>query len=755
MDFRNILNTLGSPVYITDKNHQVVWYNAACSEILKPVSGEKYESLIGIWGADIYNSHLKSRYTECLEGHKTGVVIPPTEVSWRIKLFLTPHIEDGKVSFVVTRGERIFDCTKCEDLTGIKSVYASVFENGLDVVWLLGLDLKMLYLSPSTERLFGYSLREREELGIEQLFTAETIHRIRKLIADTREIYEKTGRNESRIVEVEGRHKDGHLIHLEVAARFFIDDSGKIIGIQGSSRDITDRKKAETKLRESEEKFKAAFYTSPDAVNINKLDGEYVEINSGFTKLMGYTEEDVIGKKSTELNIWARAEDRKAFVKELTASGIVESMEFLFKAKDGSLIPALMSATIITLNDTDCILSVTKQIADRKRMEEKLIEAKEKAEESNRLKTEFLNNMSHEIRTPMNGIMGFSRMLQNPDLSSEKRRYYSQLVQNSSTQLLKIIEDILEISDLEACQITTKKEKVCLNDLLMQLFADFDQLAKEKNLRFYLQKSLDDRQSTIYTDRVKLKSALEKLVDNAMKYTFEGSIELGYHRHGDKMDIYVKDTGLGICDDSLHRIFERFTRENRLLHKQQGGLGLGLSIARENAKLLQGDIRIESCEDKGSTFTLEIPFHAVYKAEEHSGSQKEELYILVAEDEEVNFLYIEEVLTQATQLNCRVNQAKNGYEAVEFVASGEKPDLILMDVKMPKMDGFQALMEIKRINPHIPVVAQTAYSSADDQKRVRDAGFDGYISKPIKKETIIDLVNNLSRTNSYFDENEI
>ncbi|MDD2287152.1 MAG: HAMP domain-containing sensor histidine kinase, partial [Paludibacter sp.] len=229
-------------------------------------------------------------------------------------------------------------------------------------------------------------------------------------------------------------------------------------------------------------------------------------------------------------------------------------------------------------------------------------------EESNRLKTEFLNNMSHEIRTPLNGIVGFSEMLKDPQISNEQIKSYTGIIQKSSYQLLKIVEDILEISALETNKVQLSEEVFNLNQLLEELSSCYNNLAKAKGLSFYLEKGESNQKSGILSDKTKLTRILTNLLENALKFTDEGSVLFGYKIEGDRLVFYVKDTGAGISPEYTDRIFDRFTQEEKELSRKHGGLGLGLSLSRENAHLMGGSITVESIKGKGTTFYLNIPY---------------------------------------------------------------------------------------------------------------------------------------------------
>ncbi len=364
---------------------------------------------------------------------------------------------------------------------------------------------------------------------------------------------------------------------------------------------------------------------------------------------------------------------------------------------------------------------------------EELKKAIVKAEESDKLKTSFLQNMSHEIRTPMNAIVGFADMLNQADLDKEKCNNYVEIIITSSNQLLEIVEDILKISTLEAGQEAVYLSETPVNSILHDLKTKFEHLAKTKNLQLFFKKELSDNDSIIMTDRSKLLLVLNNMIKNGLKFCFEGFVEFGYTLQHDFLQFYVKDTGIGIRTEIHDKIFDRFWQAETGNSRKYGGTGLGLAISKAYVELMGGEIWLKSAPNKGTIFFFTIPYKPVNKAQQEqkqiASVNWNNKTILVAEDEEINFLYLEELLMET---GAKIIHAVNGNLALEYTDK-YKPDLILMDLKMPVMSGEQATQRIKQKYPHIPIIAQTAYTLTKDKQRALDSGCDDYLSKPINK----------------------
>jgi PAS domain S-box-containing protein len=372
--------------------------------------------------------------------------------------------------------------------------------------------------------------------------------------------------------------------------------------------------------------------------------------------------------------------------------------------------------------------------------EQRLIIAKEKAEEADRLKTAFLQNLSHEIRTPLNGILGFSDLLGEPDVTDSRRESYINVIHDCGRQLMGIVDNLICISTIESGSEKVNESKLVVNDLIFDLMTLNKPKAKISDLNMYVSPGLSDRHSEIYTDPVKLRQIFTNLIDNALKFTHSGVIEFGYTLEKDYLKFFVRDTGIGIAPRMHSRIFERFRQVEDGSNRKYGGNGLGLAISKAYAELLGGRIWVESSLGKGATFYFTVPFVSVNKDQiigidiPKIDDDQVVKTILFVEDEEINYLFFREILSNK---GFKLIHASNGEEAVELLRNHSEIDLVLMDIKLPVMNGYEATRQIKTIKREVPVIAQTAYASEYDRAKAIDAGCDDYIVKPINKNDIM------------------
>lgn len=506
------------------------------------------------------------------------------------------------------------------------------------------------------------------------------------------------------------------------------------------------RKEAEKILQESEEKFRRLFedHTAVQLI-VDPGSGKIVDANNAAARFYGWSREELKMMKIEQINTLSPKEI--IIILEEVRSDQKMRFEFRHRLKDSSVREVEVFSSKITIGGKFLLHSIVHDITDRKLAEEELIKAKERAEESDRLKTAFLQNMSHEIRTPMNSIVGFSSLLPETFNNRQKLLEYSGIINTSCNNLLEIINDILDISRIESGQLRMNPG-ICN---LSELFSEIDEHFKEYRARLgrthigFTLSAPDPRYpNVIVTDRVKLRQILLNLISNAFKFTDNGKVEAGW-RYDDDGNVlfFVSDTGVGIPSDKQEIIFQRFIQLDNGADKLVSGTGLGLSIVKGLVELLHGRIWLESEVGKGTTFYFSIPFK---KAEADSYSQKsnadtlnynfENKIILLVEDDTSNALYIKTILSDS---GLTVLHTVYGREAVRLATTG-RVDLVLMDIRLPDINGYEAMNLIKRIKPDLKIIAQTAYAANEDRQKAFDAGFSDYISKPMTKDSLLKII---------------
>ena len=404
--------------------------------------------------------------------------------------------------------------------------------------------------------------------------------------------------------------------------------------------------------------------------------------------------------------------------------------------------------------DLDVLKFISTQIAtsiQRKENEAELLLAKEKAVESDTLKSAFLANMSHEIRTPMNAILGFSELISRKNIQAEKREVYTQHIVNNGKLLLNLVDDIIDLAKIEAGQLKMKRSTSNIDELLNELqhtcISEKKRLKKD-DIQIVRQSNRDGNPQWLLCDSFRLKQVLLNLLSNALKFTFAGSIEFGYEiPNNATIQFYVKDSGIGISPEQQQIIFDRFRQADDSATRQFGGTGLGLAITKKLVELMGGRIWVESTPNIGSKFMFTLPLIIPdlgnkQPLEKIVPSNLSKSYLgktaLIVEDNEANFIYLQELLKPT---GLKIIRALNGKEAVDCMSHKANIDIILMDIQLPEMDGFEATQRIKKIKPAVPIIAQTAYALADERAKALDAGCDYYLAKPISADALLYLLN--------------
>ncbi len=388
----------------------------------------------------------------------------------------------------------------------------------------------------------------------------------------------------------------------------------------------------------------------------------------------------------------------------------------------------------------DVVTSINRQT----KINKEFIKAKEKADQSDKLKTAFINNISHEIRTPINGILGFGKMMAESKFSEEERRVFYEQIEKSSYRLINTVTDYLDMARLVSNTMRANKTEFVLESVFLAISEKTKKLCGTKNLIFELEIPSQTKGLIMNSDPEFLQKIFEKLLDNAIKFTKEGSIAFGYLLKTEHIEFFVKDTGIGIDDNMQESIFEIFRQADSSMTRSYEGSGLGLTIAKGLVKLLGGEIFMASEKGKGSVFTICIPLNNIGKSisintidVSKPKSYKKPL-VLIAEDDEINYEYLS-VVIKSTGYNYL--RAANGKEAVDICRQNPEISIILMDLKMPVMQGDEATKQIRVLRPELPIIATTAYAQIGDKQASLEAGCNDYIAKPFKKEELLALIN--------------
>lgn len=533
--------------------------------------------------------------------------------------------------------------------------------------------------------------------------------------------------------------------------KFPIKIPGQKPYLAGFTVDITDRRKAHELIANERMLLRTLIDNLPDMIYVKDKNCRKIISNRADVDNIGcQTEAEVLGKTDLEL-----------FPGEIGQRGYKDDMSLIKHGRKVINVEEdfvdvngkrrwLLTTKLPLFDDhgqITGIVGIGRDITHSKEAAVELMKSKEKAEESDRLKTAFLHNISHEIRTPMNAILGFSSLLGEEGVDAESHRNYVDVINQSSSQLLGIVSDIIEISNIEVGILKANPALVNLNSLITGLFNQYNPAAVKKGVILRYDTTLSDKDSEIRTDGTKLIQVLSNLLNNALKFTASGSINFGYVLKDNFIEFYVSDTGIGIANDQYMKIFDRFYQIEHTLSRQYEGTGLGLSISRAYVELLGGSIWLKSELEKGTDFYFTIPYitegnnnpapktTSVQDKPNKEGTKT----ILIAEDEINNFRLLK-ILLDKSGLNLKILHADNGKDAVEICESGQKIDLVIMDIKMPVMDGLEATGIIKNMTPDLPIIALTAFAFESDKEKVFKAGCDDYISKPVKKVDLLDMI---------------
>jgi len=515
--------------------------------------------------------------------------------------------------------------------------------------------------------------------------------------------------------------------------------------------DITDEIHTETALKISQLNYKQIFDSMFEMFQIIELiydenntavDYYYRQVNPAFEKLVQLKSEEIIGKRVKDLfgiveDTWLKAYE-----------SVDKTGEPVYLEEYGEELDKHYQISAWKTED-HFIAIIFKDITKRKKDELALIAAKEEAKKSNQLKSAFLANMSHEIRTPMNGILGFAALMNDTKTSQKEIKEYSNIIQLSGARMLNTINDIIDISKIESGLMTVHLDVSNINSQIEYLATFFNPQIKAKDLQLKTIITLSKQEALIYSDREKIYSILTNLIKNAIKNTYTGSIEIGYDKKDEFIEFHVKDTGIGIPKKAQKEIFNRFIQIENFDKNVTEGTGLGLAISKAYVEMLGGSVWLESTVDVGTTFFFTIPYLKYSDRKEvpitdHNITEidKKGAKILVVDDDEISNQLLTIILQKKNHI---VLQANNGQEAVDICRANNDIDVILMDIRMPILNGYEACKEIRLFNTDVIIIAQTAFGLKGDREKAISAGCNGYLTKPIDHEKLYKKIDRFTK----------
>ncbi len=771
-DMNNLLNATKIGTLFLDVDLRIRKFTPALQELFNLQAGDIGRS-IGSFASNFKDDDSKSMIKDCKAVLKNLSIIETQVSNHEGEYFLrkiSPFITDNKkIDGLVITFVNITRILQIElELKESESLYRTVFTNAGLGIATISSQGNILTLNPEFEAIFGYSAEQLKSRNFKDFVHPDDRHLRLKQYENLKDEKKNSSKTEMRYM-----HKNGHVIWGELTLTAAKDEQNNILYFVALLKDITKRKKANEELLQtkrkielSEKRYRGLLQNTEIGVVVHDAQGDVVLNNPKASELLGLTEEQMKGKKAVDVYWQFIHEDLSpVFLEDYPVMTVLKSKKILrnriqgvYKKKDEVVWLLINGFPILnSKGDIKEVFISFVDISKRKEFEKELKEAKQKAETANIYKNRFLANMSHEIRTPLSGVVGFADLLDNEELEDATRKKYVNIIKNSSRQLSNLINDIIDISKIEANELNLEIKDCNINELFDQLKTIFIEIKKQKNKsQITLEANCPEKYADliIKTDPLRLQQVMINLIGNAVKYSDKGRIEFGFSVPDEnKISFFVKDEGAGIPNDKLNVIFNRFEQLNTEDNPTVEGTGLGLAISKGIVELLNGKINVESKLGKGTCFSFTIP---LIRGDKQKISKKDilpntlnlrEMSLLVADDNDMNIEYFKALFADFVG---NIVYVKNGEEALEAYKNKPDFDAVLMDISMPGMNGVAAAEEIFKINPKAKIIAQTAYAMNADRKKFLDLGFVDYISKPIDKEKLIDKLKCLNNKNNNF-----
>lgn len=775
-DLHGILNTMPFPIILTEMDKTVRYANA---EALK-LGG--FDDLYGRKCSDTYcrlticncptNAGEKIHSSEQLFYTKSGEKIPVLKQAQPVhindELFFAQFFTD--LSQQQKKEEELKDIIADKETARQKAEnetnkFEQLFEGVSDAIIVHDLNGRIIKTNRQVCIKYGYTVDELKTMYLHDLIAPnlqlKTTNRLKQIsISDKKQM----------VFESIHVTKTGQQFPVEVSTNAVDFDGNKVVF--GIVRDISSQNKIKNELLEAkqiaesnEDELNTIFNKIPSTIVVFDQDTRILRINQKGTVKFDVSGNEAKNKRVGEVLNCANLQSEKSncgFTGECPHCSLMKLINSTVKKgiehnkKEVSLNLAennkvakhtvLFSTAILSRNGASRYIATIDDITDRKKMETELVTAKEKAEVSEKLKSAFLNNISHEIRTPLNGLLGFLDFFEDENISKEDRKLFIQTMRESGDRLINTVEDIVETSKLDSGIIDIKKEHVKLKNIAGELEKDVNQRYTKPGVDFDCILAPELLNCEVMTDESKLLRTLRNLLGNAFKFTNKGKVTFEISESENRIIFSVSDTGIGIDYKDINVIFEPFRQADLNLNRAFDGNGLGLTIAKKMIKILGSKLHVQSEKGKGSCFSFSLPKSEngatktpTRKINDNSGSSSlSGKTILIAEDDETNYLFLKAVLQKE---NCILLHAQNGKEAVNLFQQNKNIDLIIMDLKMPVMNGIAATLKIKALDSSVPIIAHSAYVLNNEKEQSMAAGCIAYIPKPAKKDELLSVIN--------------
>ncbi|WP_276496046.1 PAS domain-containing hybrid sensor histidine kinase/response regulator [Pontibacter litorisediminis] len=743
---RQVLDASPSLIYVKDAEGKMVLANQGFANLF----GKSLEEVLGQHNDDIHHQKEEAAFYRDVdqqvmqEQREVRVQERFTDQAGEVQWFNTvkkPLItSDGKVNVLGVSTNVTEQRLANKRLKASEELHRLLSENSKDMVSLHNLDGSYIYVSKAVEEVLGF---KQDELLQKQLH--EVVHPADFEYLQEQVQYEVLKLKLNITLQHRFIRRDGTELWAETNIRPILNEHGEPVKLQSAARDITQRRKSEGALKSSEKKYRDLINYSPAYICTHDLDGTIQSVNPYLLNTLGYTSEEMIGHSLVEFFPEGAKENFLLYLQKFSTANLIDGVLTILNKEKEIRHLYYKNYKVEEPNMAPYIIAIAQDITDRLRTEQELTKAKEAAEESARVKENFMANMSHEIRTPMNGILGMAGLLHKTELTDTQQNYLN-IIKQSAENLLVIINDILDIAKIDAGKLELEEIPFNLSEAVQLAFQTFIYKAEEKGLTYTSVKP-HTMYPVVVGDPYRLNQVLLNLLSNAIKFTDEGSVTLSYEVLNEdddsiSLEFSVADTGIGIPPSKMGYIFEGFSQAYSSTTRKYGGTGLGLSISQTLIEMQNGRIWVESKEGEGSAFKFSLTYPK--SAEELPVAQDEvidysslrDIKVLLAEDNEVNVFLAQSILEG---WGAQVDVAYNGREAVKL-AEQNQYDVVLMDIQMPELSGIDATQDIRSLTDTakagVPIMAMTANALKGDAEKYLAAGMNDYISKPFEEDKL-------------------